>query len=283
MNTLIMRGNPRYLQSEPRCDTPTAARRLMLAISGAILMGGMVLNLMPVRAPEPAAPPVVRSLTFTLDQVGLPRPEPVPLPEPEPAPLPEPVPAEEAPRLTPETVLDAPVDTPVEMEAAPAPTGADEKENATAPRPVRRVYGVRKIYARGLGTGAAAGTASGLVTKRGNTLAGPPDSLVATAADLRGRLAPLSSVDSAPQPVDRRLPAYSDAMREAGVSGVVQAWLLVDEEGTVRQVNITEDIGADSRQVAAAALSRFRFRPARRDGAPVAVWILHRIRFQLQQ
>ena len=277
MNTLACPVPSRFLETEPGSAEPNPARGLMAAVSGAILLGGLILTLVPATAPTLSAPPVVRSVTFSLDEVTPPRVETPPPPVPE---VPEAPEVKEAPHLTPETVLAAPLDTPVEVEATPLPAGGNE-ETAPAPeQPVRRVYGVRKVYARGLGT---AGAASGLVTKPGNTLAGPPDSLVATAAELRGRLAPLSSVDSAPQPVERRHPDYSPAMRAARVSGTVQAWLLVDEEGIVRQVNITRDIGADSRQVAAAALSRFRFRPARRDGAPVAVWILHRIRFQLQE
>ncbi len=268
MNTLAL--NSRGADLAP--DLPRAARALMAVAGGGIVLVGIVLALFPVTLPPVAAAPQAQRVTLSLDAF-LPA-------QVDPQPEPEPVP-EDIPRLTPESVLAAPVDDPVEPEARPVPAGGIEDETPAAEPPARRVYGVRKVYARGLGAGASG--QSGLVTKRGNSLAGPPDSLVATAADLRGRLAPLSSVDQAPQPLDRRHPAYSAAMREARVSGTVQAWLLVDEEGRVRQVNVTEDIGADSRQVAAAALSRFRFRPARRDGAPVAVWILHRIRFQLQE
>jgi hypothetical protein len=274
MNTVAMTVNSRYLQAEGQADTPVAARGLMAVVSGPILLLGIALSLVPVSPPEMLAVPEVRTIALSLEQF---EPEAVTDEIPPPA-QPEPV-ATEAPRLTPDTILAAPVETPV-AEVAPEESTGAEKEAPAEPRPARRVYGVQKVYARGLGAG---GSDSGLVTKRGNTLAGPPDTLVATAADLRGRLAPLSSVDRAPEPLNRRVPSYSAAMRAARVSGVVQAWLLVDEEGIVRQVDITEDIGADSRQVAAAAFARFRFRPAQRDGAPVAVWILHRIRFQIKQ
>ena len=123
---------------------------------------------------------------------------------------------------------------------------------------------------------------AGLVTQRGNTLGGVRDTLTATAADLQGELAASSSVDQAPEPLHRAKPAYSPAMRKARAQGTVTAYLLVDVDGAVRDVRVTDDIGWDSREVATAALRQFRFRPAQRDGQPVAVWIRHHIRFEFQ-
>jgi protein TonB len=191
-------------------------------------------------------------------------------PEPEPEP---------APRLEPETVLAAPVDRPAPTPrrvAAPAPT-----PTAAPDQPVRRVYGVRKVYARGLGAGSAGG--AGLVVKKGNTVDGRADTLTATEADLQGELAALSTVDRAPGPLHRVKPRYSEALVAARASGTVTAYLLVDVDGSVVDVNVTEDIGYDSREVAEAAFRQFRFSPALKGGEPVAVWILHRIRFEFQE
>ena len=263
----------RYLQPAGAPPAPPAVRVLTAAIVLGSLAAGLGLGLVPVPAPVAMPGPARDAGTVHLVELPPPpAPDPVAEPQPEPESAPEP-----APVLTPDTVLDAPVDLPVETPDA-APSG--DPETAPAETEVRRVYGVRRVYARGLGAG---GDPSGLVAKRGNTLAGPPDTLTATAADLAGRLAPLSTVDRAPEPLSRPQPAYSDAMRAARVSGTVEAWLLVGPDGSVRDVNVTSDIGADSRDVATAALRRFRFRPAERDGAPVAVWILHRIRFQFQE
>jgi hypothetical protein len=106
----------------------------------------------------------------------------LPVPEPkvptEPRPLePEPEPVD----LTEPTQLAQTVDLPVEAEPEPAPTPVEQ-----APTPPRRVYGVRKVLARGLGDGTSAARHAGLVVKRGNTLDGVADTLTATAADLRG-------------------------------------------------------------------------------------------------
>ena len=86
-----------------------------------------------------------------------------------------------------------------------------------------------------------------------------------------------------PQPLRRIKPVYSKEMRKAKAHGLVTAYLLVDTDGSVKDVKITQDIGFDSRQVATTALRGFVFKPAMKDGNPVAVWILHRIRFEIQE
>jgi protein TonB len=200
------------------------------------------------------------------------------VPEPVVAPQPE---EREIPRLEPQTILGAPEDRPVSPQSEQVAVAPQTTPEDTPQLPPRRVYGVRKVYAKGLGPGGQG--ADGLVTKRGNTLDGVPDSLTATAADLQGELAALSTIDKAPEPVHRAKPKYSPAMRKARARGVVSAYLLVDVDGSVKDVKITADIGWDSRPLAAAALRRFRFSPALKDGQPVAVWILHRIRFEFQE
>lgn len=178
----------------------------------------------------------------------------------------------EPPQLRPETRLDQAIDLP-----AAEPSDADP---TPAPRTIRRVYGMRKVLASGLGTGSSDG--DGLVVKRGNTLDGHADTLEATDDDLRAPVVSLSTVETAPVPVYQARPRYSPTLIENHASGVVSARLLVDTDGSVRRLEIVEDIGFDSREIATEALRQFRFRPALRDGQPVAVWILYKIRFEFQ-
>jgi protein TonB len=215
--------------------------------------------------------PMVRQVRQEAHRIAFFAPEP-PVAEP-PAPAPEPVVLPEAAVLA--QAVDVPAPEPVDPPTVAAPEPADE------PAP-RRVYGVRKVLARGLGQGAGA-RQSGLVVKRGNVLDGVADTLTATAADLEGELAALSTVERAPEPLHRVKPRYSEALIAARASGVVTARLLVDTDGSVAAVEILEDLGHDSREVAAAAFRQFRFRPALRHGEPVAVWIVHRIRFEFQE
>ena len=87
----------------------------------------------------------------------------------------------------------------------------------------------------------------------------------------------------APEPVHQVKPRYSAAMLAARASGVVTARLLVDADGAVAEVVVLEDIGHDARTLAAEAFRQFRFRPARRHGESVAVWIVFRMRFEYQE
>jgi len=197
--------------------------------------------------------------------------------------------------------LAPPPPTPAEPEAAPAPAPAapatiepdamlaqsEDVPAAETPPPAaavapRRVYGVRQVLAKGLGEGGHA-PRMGIVVKRGNTLDGVADTLTATEADLAGPLVALSTVEQAPEPVHRVAPAYSAALIAARASGNVTARLLIDVDGRVAAVEVLEDLGHDSRDVAVAAFRQFRFRPALRGGEPVAVWIVHRIRFEFQE
>jgi len=235
-------------------------------------------------APPAMLPPaqrVAHRITFQAPVVppAIPAPEPEPTLSPEPEPTPEPEPA--APEITPETVLAQPVDQPAVAAAAERPAATRPVSETAPAAPARRVYGVRRVLARGLGGGDAA--AGGLVSKRGNTLDGVADTLAATAADLQGELAALSTVEQAPEPIHQVKPRYSEALIAARAGGLVTARLLVDTDGTVAAVRIVEDIGHDSAALATGAFEQFRFRPARRHGEPVAVWIVFRMRFEFQE
>jgi len=174
---------------------------------------------------------------------------------------------------------------PPTVEVAPPesdpPKSVERQQVPEHPPAPRRVYGVRRVFSRGLGAGGGQG--GGIVSKRGNTLEKEPDTLTATEADLAGTLAPLSTVTSAPVLMARVKPEYTEEMIEHGVAGLVQARLLVDIDGTVKDVHVTEDIGYGSRGAAAEAFRKLRFKPARRGDEPVAVWIVMKYRFVLQR
>ncbi len=245
-----------------------AASMIVILIFGAVMMTAEL--------PVPFSGPVIQTRPVTIHLQSNTVPD---IPEPEPVQKAE---IEKAPVLEPETILATPVDRPQEKPEKITTAIPEKPVKETAPpEAVRRVYGVRKVYGKGLGKGAA--EPSGLVTKKGNTVDGVADNLVATEADLKGELASLSSVDKAPEPVRRVKPIYSPSMLKAKVRGLVTAYLLVDVDGTVKDVNVTKDIGYDSRQVATKALSGFKFKPALKNNSPVAVWILHNIRFEFQE
>lgn len=253
-------GNP---ESEDRILT------LLMVASLVVCLGlGTVLKSLDLPAPGRSTTDAPRHVTFVVPQPATPTPvAPEPVAEPK-----------AVPELTPETVLAQAVDLTVpEADEVAAPA----EEPVAAPEPPRRVYGVRRVFAEGLGAGSGGGAA--LVVKRGNTLDGKADTLTAVERDLQGSLAPLSTVTSAPKPIERHKPGYSEALREAGARGTVTARLLIDTEGNVRRVEVLSDIGYDSRELAIEAFEKFRFQPAMRGDEPVAVWITHKIRFEFQE
>lgn len=197
--------------------------------------------------------------------------------EPPPPPPAEPVLAADEPAvedLTENPLLGRAESHPAEALPEPA-VPAEEPDPAP-----RRVYGLRRVYARGLGSGS--GGAGSIVSKRGNTLAKEPDTLRATPEDLHGALVALSTVTTAPELLSRVKPDYTEEMRVNEVEGIVTARLLVDIDGTVKAVEITADLGFGSRESAESAFRKLRFKPARCGVEPVAVWIRMKYRFVLQ-
>jgi protein TonB len=159
-----------------------------------------------------------------------------------------------------------------------------QPEEVAAPKVVvtkaRPVYGVRKVYAVGLG-GTGDGSAA-IVTKLGNTLDKEPDTLVARPEDLQGPLVPVSTVTSAPALMNEVKPVYTPEMIEHKVAGLVRAKVLVDIDGAVNKIIMLEDIGHGSREAAFEAFKKLKFKPALRGDEAVAVWIIMKYRFVLQ-
>ena len=57
----------------------------------------------------------------------------------------------------------------------------------------------------------------------------------------------------------------------------------ITEQGRVEEVQVERSAGhADLDESAREAVRRWRFEPARRSGAPVAVWVLIPVEFKLQ-
>lgn len=93
-----------------------------------------------------------------------------------------------------------------------------------------------------------------------------------------------SSYEVASLPVlirESRVP-YPPEARAKGVSGDVQAELIVSSTGQVIQIKILQSPDPILAQAAEAALKTFEFKPAVMDGKPVSVRIRYRYRFVLE-
>ena len=76
--------------------------------------------------------------------------------------------------------------------------------------------------------------------------------------------------DSPPKLVRRITPKYTKAAREAKIQGSVTVRLVVGTDGSAHEIKVTEglDPGLDANAVA--AIRRWRFEPAQKDGKPIA-------------
>jgi hypothetical protein len=70
-------------------------------------------------------------------------------------------------------------------------------------------------------------------------------------------------------------------MLQNKAEGAVKARLLIGADGIVKKVEILEDIGYDSAEIAQNFLMTLQFDPAMKGDDPVSVWIPFSIRFEL--
>jgi protein TonB len=137
------------------------------------------------------------------------------------------------------------------------------------------------------------GDGPGMAVPVGNTLmakptkaAPPAPAKLAGTGDGDGLPAPVPEVFvSEPAHVVHEVVApFPEEMRRMGIEGHVIAKLLIDENGDVRRVTITERAGHGFDELARDALKKFKFSPARTsDGKAVVTNILYKYKFELPQ
>jgi outer membrane biosynthesis protein TonB len=149
------------------------------------------------------------------------------------------------------------------------------------PQTARPVYGLRRVFSMGFGTGGS--VADAVIGKKGNTLNKDIDTLTPTPQDMKGQLVSITTVSTAPRLKHDVKPEYTKDMITAKVEGVIKAELLVDIDGKVKEVKILNDLGFGTRERARDAFLQWEFDPAMRDNKPVATWITYSIRFVLLQ
>ncbi len=82
-----------------------------------------------------------------------------------------------------------------------------------------------------------------------------------------------------PVPMRTVMPEYPAAMRASGTSGIVMLSCAIDEKGLVTEAKVTKTTNAAFNEAAVAAVEKWRFRPAQKDGKPVAVLITLPVKF----
>ena len=86
---------------------------------------------------------------------------------------------------------------------------------------------------------------------------------------------------SAPQVVSKVEPEYTEEARKAGLNGTVVLYVVVDEKGQPSDLRVIHPLGLGLDQEAIKAVTKWRFRPGRKDGHPVAVSAQIKINFRL--
>jgi protein TonB len=86
---------------------------------------------------------------------------------------------------------------------------------------------------------------------------------------------------SAPVALERPEPEYSEEGRKAKVNGIVLVGMLIGADGKPSHVHVVRGLGMGLDEKALEAVSKWRFKPAMKDGKPVAVELNVEVDFQI--
>lgn len=152
-----------------------------------------------------------------------------------------------------------------------------QEQKPAEPKPVRKVFGLKRVYSQGLGAGGSLSDA--VIGKLGNTLNTEVDTFTATNEELKGQVVSTTTVTKAPRFKKVAKPEYTKEMVENKIEGIVKLKVLVDIDGKVKKATVLSDIGFNSAQQALEATREMEFEPAMRGEDAVAVWIIIPIKF----
>jgi protein TonB len=86
-----------------------------------------------------------------------------------------------------------------------------------------------------------------------------------------------------PVPVRTVSPDYPSELRRDGVSGVVMVSCTIDVKGDVQDAAIEKSTNARFNPSALAAVKKWKFKPAKVDGAPVAKKVTSPLKFTVDE
>jgi periplasmic protein TonB len=119
----------------------------------------------------------------------------------------------------------------------------------------------------GIGTGMGAGKGPGV---------GPGDG-----GGFGGGAYKIGGGVSAPVPIFKPEPEYSEEARKLKWQGAVLLSLIVDENGIPRDIKVVHALGLGLDQKAIEAVQKWRFKPGQKDGKPVPVFANVEVNFRL--
>jgi len=94
----------------------------------------------------------------------------------------------------------------------------------------------------------------------------------------------VGDVDSKPGALGQALPPYPRRARRRGIEGWVKVRFVVTKDGRVRNLTVLEESPLRVfHKTVMNTVPRWHFRPARKDGRPVNVWVEQTINFKLEK
>jgi TonB family protein len=127
----------------------------------------------------------------------------------------------------------------------------------------------------GTGGGIGSGEGTGIGSGRGGGL-GPGEG-----GGTGGGVYSVGGNVSAPIPIYKPEPAYSEEARKAKYQGTVVLWIVVDAQGNVNDCRVVKPLGLGLDEKAVETVRTWKFKPALRNGAPVPVRVIVEVSFRL--
>jgi len=98
----------------------------------------------------------------------------------------------------------------------------------------------------------------------------------------RAQVFDLSQLDQKPVVRIQNPPVFPADMRRRGISGEVNIRFIVDPDGNVRDPEVVSATNFEFQVAALQAVSKWKFRPGRRNGRSVSTWMTEDLGFQLE-
>jgi protein TonB len=90
-----------------------------------------------------------------------------------------------------------------------------------------------------------------------------------------------TKVDENPAPMKTVKPDYPTDLKRQGIAGLVALACVIDEKGDVTGIKVSKSSNSSFEAPAIAALQKWKFRPAKKDGKEVKVRVTIPFRFNV--
>lgn len=89
--------------------------------------------------------------------------------------------------------------------------------------------------------------------------------------------------DEPPTPMRTSAPNYPTQLKRDGITGMVSVSIMVNEQGEVEDAKVVKSSNPGFDQAAIEAVSKWKFKPAKKAGAPVSVKVVVPVKFAMDE